>query len=380
MTTATAPPAGASEPSVGREQLVFLDGIRALAALAVVVYHTFLFTGHSGDAARDLSGLARVFFLGQYGVAVFIVLSGFVLAWQSLTPAGVRLKGGLLEFMRRRTRRILPPYYAALAVFTVLILVIPALNETSGTEWDSKLPVDVHAVITHVLLIHNLGDDAVRIDGPLWSVATEYQIYIVFALALIPLWRRFGVFAAAIAGLLAGLALHAAFGLDGARPWYIGLFGFGMCAAQVVRTGRLVITVQQWRIAAAALIGLVVVGALGAHGAVASRPWLFEPMLGAGIAASLVATAQNPAGIANRTLAGRGLRDLGLFSYSIYLVHSPIIGWFNLATVGIDMPTAVRLVMLLVVAVPIAVGLAYVFHLLVERRFLTTHQRTLETR
>jgi peptidoglycan/LPS O-acetylase OafA/YrhL len=380
MTTAQAPSTRAADQALSREQLVFLDGIRGLAAVAVALYHTFLFTGHSGDAARDLPVLPRLFFLGQYGVAVFIVLSGFVLAWQSQSAAGVRLKGGLAEFMRRRSRRILPPYYAVLAIFSVLILAIPALNTLSGTDWDSKLPVNAHAVITHALLVNNLGDDAVRIDGPLWSVATEFQIYIVFALALIPLWRRFGVFAAALAGLAAGLALHAAFGLDAARPWYIGLFGFGMCAAEIVYTQRLVLSVRQWRLVAATLVGVVVLAALARQATVAQRPWLFEPILGAGVAAMLVAISRNVSGLAYRTLAGRHLLTLGLFSYSIYLVHSPIIGWFNLATVGIHMPTIVRLGMLILVALPIAVGLAYAFHVLVERRFLTTHQRTLEAR
>jgi peptidoglycan/LPS O-acetylase OafA/YrhL len=63
----------------------------------------------------------------------------------------------------------------------------------------------------------------------------------------------------------------------------------------------------------------------------------------------------------------------GLFSYSFYLVHSPIIGWVNLATRHIDIGTGPRFVGLLVVGLPLSTACAYGFYLLIERHFMSGH-------
>src|SRR4051812_33755479 len=95
-----------------RSRLAGLDGIRGLAAVFVVVNHIFLrtFPGYPVDRAPFWAGW---FIYGRFAVVVFIVLSGFSLA---LSPArhGWRL-GSASRFARRRARRILPAYWAALA-------------------------------------------------------------------------------------------------------------------------------------------------------------------------------------------------------------------------------------------------------------------------
>src|SRR3954471_10178830 len=94
-----------------RPRLAGLDGLRGLAALFVVVNHIFLraFPGYPVDRAPFW---AAWFIYGRFAVVVFIVLSGFSLA---LSPArlGWRLDS-VSRFARRRARRILPPYWAAL--------------------------------------------------------------------------------------------------------------------------------------------------------------------------------------------------------------------------------------------------------------------------
>ncbi len=71
--------------------------------------------------------------------------------------------------------------------------------------------------------------------GPMWSVATEWQIYFIFALVLLPLYRRFGtvstvVFAWGI-GVLPLLLLPPAANLVQACPWFLGSFALGMAGA-----------------------------------------------------------------------------------------------------------------------------------------------------
>src|SRR4051794_40542870 len=92
-------------------QLNFLDGLRGLSALYVAAYHAFLFTGHAGDAEKHLPVIGWFLLYGYLGVPVFIVLSGFVLMLPVVSRGrGLELPGGARKFIRRRARRILPPY------------------------------------------------------------------------------------------------------------------------------------------------------------------------------------------------------------------------------------------------------------------------------
>src|SRR5881275_2600112 len=152
------------------ERLAGLDGVRGLAALFVVVNHVFLraFPGYPVDHAPFW---AAWFIYGRFAVVVFIVLSGFSLA---LSPArhGWRLDG-VSGFARRRARRILPPYYAALAFsLAVAWLVVPAPGE--------GIP-GAKSVVVNGLLVQNLVG-APSPDRPLWSIAVEAQLYVVFPL------------------------------------------------------------------------------------------------------------------------------------------------------------------------------------------------------
>jgi peptidoglycan/LPS O-acetylase OafA/YrhL len=376
-----APLAGHPQPVVQhnrRSQLLFLDALRGVAALSVALYHCYAYS-NSVDH-RGLGGpVGKLLTMGQYGVPVFIVLSGFVLTLPVARTEGLTLKGGVPAFIRRRAKRILPPYYAALVLFTGLILLVPGLNHQSGTDWDSKIPVTAHAVLTHLLLIDNLGGTKFKIDGPMWSVASEWQIYFLLPLLLIPIWRRMGVEAAAIAALLIGIVLQSV--IPNAHPIYLGLFALGAVAASRIAnsTGPLS---QRWRAASALLLLMGVLLQLSPHNVGGHHIWAVEGILGAGVACGLVHLVSCHYYGARSTLLGilsrPRLVELGLFSYSIYLIHSPLVGWMNLATRHISMPGVVRFLLLVTAGLPIALLAARAFFLFVERRFLSGHQAAVE--
>jgi peptidoglycan/LPS O-acetylase OafA/YrhL len=163
-------------------RLAGLDGVRGLAALYVVVNHIFLrtFPGYPVDHAPFWAGW---FIYGRFAVVVFIVLSGFSLA---LSPArhGWRL-GSVSRFARRRARRILPAYWAAL-VFSLAVAWLLVAQPGYGVP-------DTRAVLVNGLLLQNLLTTHSP-NAAFWSMAVEAQLYIGFPLLLLAA-RRWGAVA-----------------------------------------------------------------------------------------------------------------------------------------------------------------------------------------
>jgi len=84
-------------------------------------------------------------------------------------------------------RRLGPGYAAALLGSLALILLVPSMRHLSGDSWDVSLPaLSVGAIVTHLLLVDNwrLGW-RYTIDTPMWTVALEVQIYVIFVVALL---------------------------------------------------------------------------------------------------------------------------------------------------------------------------------------------------
>ena len=157
-----------------------LDGIRALAALYVVLDHHV--SDLYGSAGAAFPHLAFWFQFGHYSVDVFIVLSGYCLMLPIARQRQSQLRTGVLEYLRRRALRILPPYFAAVILSVLVLATVGRLSEVS-----------LGALVSHLLLVHNFSEHWIwSINPPLWSVAVEWQIYFAFPLVLLPIRRRFG--------------------------------------------------------------------------------------------------------------------------------------------------------------------------------------------
>lgn len=398
LTALSAPPLPNREKQE-RVRLDFLDGLRGLTAVYVVLHHAWLFTGydllfqarHYSLAAKALLSVVQY---GYYSVAVFIVLSGFVLGVPVAQTADKILKGGFVGYIKRRGWRILPPYYAALLLFILLIAVTPILQTAQNTAWDSKIPMTWSAIVSHLFLVHNLnGEWTLKIDGPLWSVATEWQIYFLYPAILLPVWRRFGFAAMAMAGFAAGLLLQfvskasSLIDLSGAAPQYVGLFAFGVAASAVAFSQEpLAVWLRErvpWRAVSLTAVILLIATYWRFGGWLTEKRWAGDSLVGLVVSTLiLVGTLHlqrgGRPGPLLRVLSSPLSLWLGLFSYSIYLIHSPLLGLFNLLTLHFALSDDVRLALMWCVAVPMTIGVSYVFHLLVERRFLTEHQRNLK--
>jgi len=368
--------------------LAFLDGIRGLASLYVVFHHVWLasYPRSSGTVCGiclDAPSWSHWLRFGHLAVAIFIVVSGFSL---SLSPVrhGDRLSSGYLEYMRRRAFRILPPYWIA--------LLLSCLVVASFTQRYTGMVIDGKAVAVHGLLLNNVIDSA-KPNGTFWSIAVEWQIYFVFPLLLL-LCRRFGAGAMVLAtcacvvgSYLLGthhswIATSLRLEPDSLRllvkllhfsPQFLALFALGVLAAHAtspdapygssrmpwMRTGLLA------AIATVLALWLVPVAALEAN-----FFWV-DLLAGVAVAALLAGLARHPHGMVVRWLSGKIPRWLGQSSYSLYLVHAPIL---ELILFGLVLPTGLsgsaRFAVLFVIVVPAALLGSRLFWRIFELPFI----------
>jgi peptidoglycan/LPS O-acetylase OafA/YrhL len=348
---------------VTRERLAGLDGIRGLAALFVVVNHVFerAFPGYPADRAPFW---AAPFIFGRFAVVVFIVLSGFSLA---LSPArrGWHLDS-LGRFALRRMRRILPPYWAALA-FSVAVawLVLPPPGQ--------GLPY-ARSVVVNGLLVQNLVS-APSPNRAFWSLAVEAQLYLLFPLLLLTVRRRgAAVMVATVTLVVAGIGIVAphvprlaVFVADSA-PDLGALFALGILAAGIVRASE---ARRSWNWPALTLIALVPVGAtIWLAGTVWTLDHLLwvDLMLGPAIGCLLAGIAVGRPATIVRLLDAKPLRTLGLSSYSLYLTHGPIVVVvYELIVARIVGHGASAFLIAVALTLPLAVLFAHGFASVLER-------------
>ncbi len=306
-----------------------------------------------------------------------------------------QLRGGVRDYLKRRARRILPPYYAALFLSCLLLLLWNRLQPGQGPSLEDeswRMGFTPGNLLAHLLLIHNWRFGWVgSFDPPMWSVAMEWQIYFLFPLLLLPLWRRFGSPAAILSGFLVGLAPHfllpKSLNLDWTCPWYLGLFALGMAAADLSFSRQTAAVRWKARVpwGVILLLLLLVCGLRIQHafpGRWVANTWQTDPLIGV-IAACLLLYGAQLAGQSEgkrrplflRLLESRWAVALGVISYSLYLAHFPLMAALDWILMRQHLPTRVYLAVFWGLGVPLVLGLTYLFHLAFERPFLPLHYR-----
>ena len=327
-----------------------LDGMRALAVVAVILYHT-----NNGW----LPG-------GFIGVEVFFVISGYLI---TLLLIGEHEKTGriaLKEFWMRRARRLLP----ALFLMMALLMVYSAIFERDTL---GKLRGDVIAGVAYITNWYQIwtgaGYTALLDFAPLrhlWSLAVEEQFYLIWPLVMVALMRlgrrrlpeisRWLVLTALLLAVITGLLYHPGqLGTPDVAPeafWSVGGHSVSKMDALYLSTftratGLLLgaALAMIWRPVAVMrgpmrdkgllLDGLAVLG-LGALGALAwflhvqvdgrADPWLFRGgFLATDFATLLVIAAVTHRGAKmGMFLGAQPLHWIGTRSYGLYLYHWPI--------------------------------------------------------
>jgi peptidoglycan/LPS O-acetylase OafA/YrhL len=359
-----------------RPRFEFLDGLRGIAALVVVLTH-MLAIQHLTVPIAILHCLGTC---AHFAVVVFIVLSGYCLMMPVVASSTGGPSGGVLGFFIRRARRILPPYYLALFAAMAFDELVAHKHGQSISRTDA---------LAHLLLVHNFSQAWWQgFSGPLWSVAVEWQIYFLMPFVFLPIWRRAGSVAATAAGFAIGymphLLLPANWNLDWSCPWFAGLFALGMLGASATFSRNVpreaALSRIPWNtVAITATVSLVALYWYAPF--LRERFYLLDPVCGLAAVAAIVHSALAMRAPSPRSTPLIAICEskialiIGSFSYSLYLIHMTILEVFT-ASFGKHLPTPDGLALMrMFVAGPIILLAAYGFYRLVEKPFMTPRRK-----
>jgi peptidoglycan/LPS O-acetylase OafA/YrhL len=352
-----------------RGRLSGLDGLRGFAAVYVLLGHCWL-VSYPGFPANHGPYWSGSLMFGHLAVVFFLVVSGFSLA-VGPARAGWRLPGGVGLFARRRAWRILPPYWAALA-FSLIVAwtIVPQPHSVSP-------PASTVAV--YGLMLQDVAV-APTPNGAFWSIAVEAELYVVFPLLLL-LRRRLGGLAMVAFATLPVVALGLLVPrvasvspvdkLSWLTPQLAPLFALGLAGAGViVARERIRRLPWPWLAALAAVPVLAVVIGAGTVWTVRHYFWI-DLALAPALVMLLVAVSTGQPAALVRLLDTGPVKGLGRFSYSLYLVHLPIVVAVSRTLTGHGLvPRGLPLFLVtLVVAVPLSLGFARLFAAVFEIPF-----------
>jgi peptidoglycan/LPS O-acetylase OafA/YrhL len=396
-------------PAGGR--LASIDALRGIAALAVLAMHAVSPKDWQEVGSGFLMSFKAVLDYGHLGVPLFFVLSGFCihLRWARLRALALYESKDasnsplpsvdFLPFWKRRMRRLYPAYFVMLCLSMALLWVRYRMGNTGQYEyagpWQQEMVKDFFA---HVFMLHGLFHEYDSNGGNTvyWTLAREEYLYLMY----FPLmwWRRTrGVAFALLIVLILSIAvpwgaqlLVQALGNNPkAEPWKSWLFPINP------RISALALW-SQWTLGVVAVenyYGLIRLPVWCRCG------WLVPLWAGAAIIAEKYAMALMPllwgmtfftlvnfcvtnekSGLWRDNLVMRFLEKVGVFSYSLYLVHMPFLSVVQgieailvkrqiiPQTLSQTLPYQITVWALLIIS---SIAAGWVFFMLVERHFLS---------
>lgn len=385
------------------KRLLFIDALRGVGALMVLFFHV---PHHVDDTSKlDLKYLiALPLDFGYLGVTLFLVVSGFCIHLTAAKSIAVKGDKGFSwrSFWKRRFHRLYPPYFitilfSLLLTYFGMMLVSEKVSPLPGYNVKTDL-------LLHIFMLHNLFSlycfgFAIG-NGALWSLGLEEQLYALYAAYL---WVRRRMSAMYVLGLVLLTTLAWLFFVvplgpsvpDAGHRWYWLMWPFsywfywvlGAVAAEAYKGAC---RLPRWCSSPRAALLLCLCAVAISHptlGRVTEGHFILslDPSGRLGALLNNLTTLSDPLfascffvlvnyGVkkeAARHQFGRLVRALGLvgvMSYSLYLIHQPLI--FLLEAIVKWEKSPGKFVLRYLIFVPVALATAWVFYLLVERRFL----------
>ncbi|MBC7403832.1 MAG: acyltransferase [Microbacteriaceae bacterium] len=363
----------ASPARISSSRLASLDGLRGVAAMVVVFHHLYLV---AEPVLRQQGGIGvgsalwwlsqtplKLLTAGSEAVLVFFVLSGIVVALPALKPGGFSWAG----FLSGRLARLYLPVWASLVIGTVAIWIVPRSNSviTPGTWMDKAQATAVGwgSLFTEA----SLTTGSYAVNNVLWSLRWElvFSVLLPLFVALAILVSRY--WAIAVAAVCVMSTLGVINGIDALR--YLPVFFIGTLMA--VRLDA----IRQWtqRRLLRPRAGLAGVALVAGSLVLLIGEWMMRPVFASG---SLVNTLLSQLSLLGATglvlsaiavrpvrsaLEARPTQWLGRVSFSLYLVHMPILATLTFAF-GDD-----RWWLVAILTLPLALLAAWGFHRIIER-------------
>jgi peptidoglycan/LPS O-acetylase OafA/YrhL len=320
--------AGDGQQEAKRHRFLVLDGVRGLAILAVLVTH--------GSYAIENRYAVRLFQLGYMGVYLFFVLSGFLITGILLqTKAAVNRAS---SFYARRVLRIFPIYYLMLGI----ALAAQAhwawvAAEAEMPNWLSRLPYLLYFVNFIPLWHHGTAHQTLL--QHFWSLAVEEQFYFVWPLVVWHVSTRTvtRICGAALCVALAfriGAGMYFGFGvwlfmlpISRADGLFVGSALAALLALNYQPSKRLLAGTGT-----AATLALLLVFALGRVQIYFGGPLMstFGFTAVAVLCGVLISwSLQSNGGLLSTIFEARWIRNLGRYSYGMYVFHLPLFYLFD---------------------------------------------------
>ncbi|MCX4748553.1 acyltransferase [Kitasatospora sp. NBC_01287] len=344
----------AAEKRGAKPRLYVLDGLRLLAALAVVFWHYTGYQRHpamwGGDSSRIVPEFSSWAAYGWSGVELFFLISGFVICMS----AWGRTVG---EFFVSRVVRLFPAYWVCLLITSAVVL-------TTRPTWMWNIDRFHYTdVLTNLTMLQNGVGGAMDIDPVYWTLWIELRFYVLFAV-LVALgqltYRRVVMFCAvwtlgAVAAAVSGWAvLDLVF-----DPEYAPLFIAGIAMYLIHRFGPDLllwgVVGLNWLLAQHRMLQIV-----SGYQTDAGHRLSFTLCFGI-VSASFLVMIAAALGRLDR-IRGRWIVAAGALTYPLYLLHEEI-GWLVIS----ELHTRMNPYLLVLSLVGVMLLASWLVHRLVER-------------
>ena len=363
------------------------DGLRGLLALWVAVAHLICWCGYGRMVGEGK--LAKIWELlagAEPAAEAFIILSGFAIA-TLLQSEDV----GYGRYMMRRAFRIYPVYLVCLLLAYWLApatgMLIDNLSWSSNyyLGWQGEAQVNQNAnpsahLWTHLLLAHGLVPKPL-LEGvsvtylmPAWSIGLEEQFYLAAPLLLWALRRAWGVMAVLMLAL-AGQLFQSFWNnpMNASLPYSLPLFLVGIGSSYFAKWFERDV-VGSAKVSSAIVFAPIVVAVFLSHKPVALLIWVIAFSVSIGAWRTVVPQFGSLIAYCLRHPVAQWLGGL---SYSLYLLHWPliIILLTFLHRYQPEMSQPMVFAFMMVVGVPVMLVLSWALHHVVEKPFMSLGRR-----
>jgi peptidoglycan/LPS O-acetylase OafA/YrhL len=348
--------------ATGGERVNSVDALRGVSAIGVAWFHVYTQNGGAlaGDAMPHFFNTVSAW--GRWGVQLFFVISGFVVAYTMLHRRDITSAGDIGRYFLRRSVRLDPTYWACLVIALATMPILFAVSRNELVHLFPNFAPSAACFLKNILYFLPIGGDLYMPVA--WTLALEVHFYILFAAIVVVVNRmetglavsRASATLVLVAALLVVWVLTRLRLLPAEDNWltyHLASFILGIlsaCALRMVRYSRLALALafiivsalfvrlRENDIAATVLTGLIVVLAV------------FAPRIRAALRGSSI------------------LVKLGALSYCIYLLHQPIGG----LTVGalqtfVSRSTGAHQTAFVAIGIVVTVIFAAMIYRLVER-------------